>query len=470
MSILSRYKKIFSLVVFSILLFILTFSTAEETKNWRELTRPRKNFVKEIQDSYSKIRSYILKGYEACQTAQVESKEVLTSVTKINEIGVDSQTDAINASKDNLTNGIRLTEENFQFCEKVYKNVCNRKKIDEVRENHQQRSHALQKKMESGIHEPSDVNDISAHNERIQLINNHIYEFCHVVFAQEVENVRTTYNELQKTKQETEWLQALVDDGDASGNSGGGFGEWVKENPLAVTAIGGGVVLGGGLLAQSLMNQAKEEKEKEKEKERERDKLFEMCVKNMSERPCVRYFLENCTSEADKDKEGCSEFNKSFCGPLGGSDSDSHTGLIHSIQYCTLIHARSQCASTKADSSSPSCQWLEKISQSETCQQNPFESSCLPEYENMDKLSQICKQYPNDVVCQNTLNSSPKFTVIYKEPSGEESNSSTKGSSKGESTSPEETGHSQFVDGTNILFTPSQVRQLCKEGKLYDCN
>ena len=184
---------------------------------------------------------------------------------------------------------------------------------------------------------------------------------------------------------------------------------------------------------------------------------------------CTSYFVGACTSVAHANREGCEDFNNAFCG--SHEAQSSAPGMSSNIQYCTLAQARSQCASD-ASVDAPACKWLENIKKSETCKQDPFYSTCLPQFTDFQEFSDICDNYPEDVVCRNN---SQGFTValgINKEADVEErSVADTK-------TSPELILPSDRAKAlqselqpanVNIFATKSPARQLCGKGELYDC-
>ena len=179
---------------------------------------------------------------------------------------------------------------------------------------------------------------------------------------------------------------------------------------IGVGVLGLGVGALGGIIIKGMIDGAAEEEEKKKEMEKFQTKVEE-CKGKMNEGLCAGYFVEHCAVEEEDKKEGCAKFNTSYCGSPLAEASDVHPGLNENSQYCTLIHARIQCADLSDDSDRPSCQWLAKINESEDCKKDPLASDCLPQYTSVDSTKAVCEENGlqkddgsyGDVMCQNIL-------------------------------------------------------------------
>ena len=193
---------------------------------------------------------------------------------------------------------------------------------------------------------------------------------------------------------------------------------------IVLGVVGAGVGFMAGVLVKELVDGAAKEEEKKKEIEKFQKKVKE-CEGKMNEGLCAGYFVEHCAVERYKaKKEGCAKFNSSYCGSPLAKASDVHPGLNENSQYCTLIHARIQCADLK-ESNRPACQWLANIDESEDCKKNPLASDCLPQYTSTDSFQAVCEEHGfqkddgnyGDVVCQNILVTNT-FTPHFEKNSG----------------------------------------------------
>ena len=248
--------------------------------------------------------------------------------------------------------------------------------------------------------------------------------------------------------------------------------DWIKENPLL--SVGGAAVLGvGGTLLLSGDDDGKKGTSQsgssstgatiEAREEAMHQKMVSICIGKMNTVECSKHFTQVCVSEEGKSKEGCSDFNQSFCGSSGSLSTDpSFPGLRMNVQYCTLTHARSDCSTT---SSSPSCQWIKGIQSSTSCQSQPLQGTCLPTFRSLHEMSAICANHPQDPVCYRSQSGQPKF-IVGINPSVEIPSAIT----SQDSTRSLASQSLQMSSENSRSFTSlSPLREACYKGEMYDC-
>ena len=452
-----------------------------------------------VEDVYSDARKGINDAYLQCIDTRDQGRNKVAALAKTH---AGSNTEAARNSQGNVDLGIEVTRDYLRDCS-VALERCN-KYGDHALSYHNHAFETLTKQrvvlkdqydhmvregdgggaaaLKNSDIDPVDKN-MSAHKERVEEARN-FPSYCMHTVEKEVNQAERELIALGWTQDDLTKFRTAVANGEEE--SGGGIFDFIADNPLL--AVGGVAALGLGAFALTGGFGGKEEKEEEKEKEKgegeapltEEDekhtKMVEECTENnwvTSE--CVDHFVGACTSVANAQREGCDSFNTAFCGSHEAQPSTSSApGMSSSIQYCTLTHARSQCASEEKPGA-PACQWLQNVKKSETCKQNPLDGSCLPKFTDLQKFSAVCNNYPQDVVCRNA---SQGFTVAF----GEEDDTEERSVADTE-TSPgliESSGNalrakkakaqSEFQPANvNLFAAKSPARQLCDRGELYDC-